>query len=66
MAARCYAAVAVATDVNPRALRFVSFNAALNGLATKVAARVRVGVRVKVGVGVRVGGRVRVGVRVRP
>ena len=39
VAARCYAATAVATDVNPRALRFVSFNAALNGLATKVTTR---------------------------
>ena len=39
VAARCYAEAAVATDVNPRALRFVNFNAALNGLAARVTTR---------------------------
>ena len=39
VAVRCYAEAAVATDVNPRALRFVTFNAALNGLAAQVTTR---------------------------
>lgn len=38
VAARCYAHSVEATDVNPRALRFVAFNARLNGLAHKVVA----------------------------